>query len=82
MPRVRLAAEGRVVVVSEATRSRTQNIEDARQRLAALVARALVAPKKRKPTRPSRASRQRRLEAKTRQSERKRARSRVQRDTD
>ena len=56
------------------TRSQRQNRELAVARLEDLVAKALVVPKKRKKTRPSAASRERRLQHKKRQSEKKRFR--------
>ena len=52
----RLDADGALVIVSQATRSQEQNLEDARQRLAELVSRALIAPKKRRRTKPTRSS--------------------------
>jgi ribosome-associated protein len=70
----RLDAEGRVVVTSERTRAREQNLTDARTKLAMLILRALTPPKPRRPTRPSRASKQRRLDAKRHTSTRKRTR--------
>jgi ribosome-associated protein len=70
----RLDAEGRLLITSQVSRSQTHNLDDARQKLSALVRQALVREKKRKPTRPTRASTRRRLESKRRQSERKRAR--------
>jgi ribosome-associated protein len=73
-------AEGRVVIVSEATRSQPRNLEDAREKLAALVRRALVTPKTRKPTKPTKGSRRRRVEDKRRQSEKKRDRGRFRGD--
>ncbi len=71
---------GRVVIVSQVTRSQPQNLEDARQRLAALVRQALVPPKKRKKTRPSKASKRRRVESKRRTSDKKRERRKVHDD--
>jgi len=70
----RLDAEGRIAIVSQATRNRLRNLQDARERLAALLRDALVRPKKRKPTRPSRAAKRRRLEAKRKQGEKKQRR--------
>jgi ribosome-associated protein len=57
---------GEVIVTSQATRTQARNLEDARTKLAALVARALHRPKRRKPTRPTAGSRERRLSAKQR----------------
>lgn len=67
----RLDAEGRLRVVASDTRSQLQNRQRAEERLAALVARALVVPRTRKKTKPSRASKERRLEAKKRDSQKK-----------
>jgi ribosome-associated protein len=67
----RLDAAGRVVVTSQVTRNRVRNLEDARARLAELIRSALVEPKKRRPTKPSRAAKRRRLDAKRQQSEKK-----------
>jgi len=76
----RLDAEGQVVVVSQLTRSRERNLEDARQKLAELVRRALIAPTPRKKTRPGAAARRQRLEGKRHQSEKKRSRARPSSD--
>jgi len=73
----RLDAEGRLVVTSQATRSQVDNLEDARNKLAALIRRALVPPKRRRPTRPTAGSKERRLDAKRQQSEKKGTRGRV-----
>ncbi len=70
----RLDAEGRILITSQVTRNRAQNLEDAREKLALLVRAALRPPKRRRPTRPTRASKQRRLEDKRRQSDKKRTR--------
>lgn len=74
LARNRIDAEGRIVVESQASRSQAQNREDARHKLAELVRRALVRPKRRKATKPSRAVKRRRLEEKRKRSEKKRAR--------
>jgi ribosome-associated protein len=70
----RVDAEGNIRVVASDTRSQRQNRELAESRLAELVRRALVVPKKRRATKPSRAARQARLDSKRRQSEKKRDR--------
>ena len=70
----RLQADGVVRIVAQRQRSRARNEAEARERLAELLRRALVVPKRRRPTRPSQASRQRRLEGKRRQAARKRLR--------
>jgi ribosome-associated protein len=70
----RLDAEGNLRVVAADSRSQRQNREAAAERLAAAVARALVTPRHRRPTRPTGASKRKRLEAKRRLSEKKRQR--------
>jgi ribosome-associated protein len=70
----RVTADGVLVIDAREHRTQSQNREEARQRLAALVRRALVRPRRRRATRPSRAAKQRRLESKRRRSDTKRAR--------
>ena len=60
----RWTADGALIVTSERHRSQAMNREDAREKLAALIAAAAVRPKRRVPTRPTLASKRRRLEAK------------------
>ena len=71
----RLDREGVLLVVCQDTRDQSRNLEIAREKLADLVRRALVAPKRRRPTRPSRGAKLRRLDEKKRSGEKKRARS-------
>jgi len=71
----RLTAEGVLVISAQRFRTQDRNREDARERLAALVAAATVAPKKRVATKPSRASKERRLGAKRERASVKRQRS-------
>ncbi len=70
----RLDPDGAIQIVAEDTRDQQQNLELARERLAALVRAALVVPKRRKPTKPTRGSRERRLAEKKRTSDKKRDR--------
>lgn len=70
----RINAAGELVLASSATRSQHRNREDAVERFADLVREALHMPRKRRKTKPSRASREARLHAKKRQSEKKRLR--------
>jgi ribosome-associated protein len=74
--RVRVLARAgeRVTAVAQDERSQTRNRELALKRLAERLARALAVPRKRRPTRPTAASRERRLTAKRHQTERKRER--------
>jgi ribosome-associated protein len=69
-----LDAEGRILLKSERTRDQPRNLEDAREKLRAMVEKALVVPTPRKPTKPSRRAKARRVEGKRREAEKKRAR--------
>lgn len=70
----RLDGDGNVRVVASDRRSQLQNRESAEARLAELVRAALVVPKKRKATKPSRAAKQARLDSKKRRSDKKKQR--------
>jgi ribosome-associated protein len=70
----RIDGEGWLRVVSSARRSQQQNREAAEARLAELVRGALVVQKRRRPTRPTRASKEKRIEEKRKRSETKRMR--------
>lgn len=70
----RLDGERNLRVVASDRRSQRQNRESAEERLAELVRRALIVPKKRRPTKPTRAAKQARLESKRRLSDKKRER--------
>ena len=72
--RSRLDSAGSIRVVASDTRSQRQNRELAEQRLAEVVRRALLVPRKRKATKPTRASVERRLEGKKRSGAQKRER--------
>ena len=71
----RLTTEGSVRVVASDMRSQLRNRDLAEERLAELVRRALLVPRKRKPTRPTRAAKEARLETKKRHSSKKRDRT-------
>jgi ribosome-associated protein len=73
----RLSEEGVVVIKAQRHRSQELNRRDALERLNALVAKAAEVPLVRKPTRPTRASKRRRLEAKGQRSEVKAGRAKV-----
>jgi ribosome-associated protein len=70
----RLDRRGRLRVVSDASRSQRRNLETAVERLRETVRRALHVPKPRKPTRPSKAAVERRLETKKRRATKKKER--------
>ena len=70
----RLTSEGSIRVVASDMRSQTRNREIAEERLADLVARSLIIPRKRKATKPTKASKEARLNSKRRHSNKKRER--------
>jgi len=73
----RLTDAGEILITSRSHRSQEQNRREAEDRLRDLLLRALVAPKKRVATKPSRASKERRLDTKNRSQRTKRLRGRV-----
>jgi ribosome-associated protein len=73
----RMTDAGDLLIVARETRSQEQNRRGAEERLLDLVRRALVVPKKRVATKPTRASRERRLDTKSRTQKNKRLRGRV-----
>jgi ribosome-associated protein len=73
----RVTDDGAVLIIARNHRTQEQNRREAHERLADLVRRALVEPKTRKPTRPTRASKERRLDSKNRTRRTKSLRGRV-----
>jgi ribosome-associated protein len=76
----RVTNDGALIIVARNQRTQEGNRREALERLTDLVRRALVAPKARKATRPTRAARERRLTSKTQQRTTKQLRSRVRWD--
>ena len=70
----RLTQDGVLVIIAQRHRTQERNREDARARLIELIRQAAVAPKRRRPTRPTAASQERRIERKKRRSGVKRLR--------
>jgi len=62
----RLTGEGVLIIVAQRHRTQERNREDARERLVDLIRRAAVAPTPRRPTKPTLASKRRRLDSKAR----------------
>jgi ribosome-associated protein len=77
----RLTDDGAILIIARNHRTQEQNRREAAQRLVDLIKSALVPPKPRKATKPTRASRERRLESKTRQQRTKGLRSKVKWDS-
>ena len=73
----RVTDDGELLIVARESRSQEQNRRLAEERLAELIRRALVPPKKRVATKPTRASRERRLEVKSKSQKTKRLRGKV-----
>jgi ribosome-associated protein len=67
-------SDGEITIVGSQYRSQHRNREDARVRLEELITQALVPPKARHATKPSRAARQRRMDQKKRRGDLKRGR--------
>lgn len=75
----RLTDEDVIVISAQRFRTQEQNKRDALERLETLISEARIEPKIRKATRPSRASKERRLEGKQQRSQVKRGRGKVTR---
>jgi ribosome-associated protein len=76
LARHRMDAEGRLAVTSQATRNQARNLDDAREKVRALITAALVRPQPRTRTRPTSAAREQRLGAKRARGAVKRMRAR------
>jgi ribosome-associated protein len=74
--------KGRLVVTSQRTRDQRRNLEDAREKIREVVARALQAPRERRPTHVTARAVEKRLARKRRASSRKRGRAAVRGDED
>jgi len=73
-------SDGCIFITSQEHRDQPRNLESAREKLKALVLKALVRPKKRIATKPTRASKARRVDEKKRRAQTKVQRGRVGRD--
>ena len=67
----RLTKEGVLAVACERTRHRERNLREALERMGEILREAILPPKPRRRTRPTRSSRERRLESKRREGEKK-----------
>jgi len=70
----RLDSEGRILITCQESRDQRSNLEAALRKLRQLILKALVPPKRRRPTKPTRASKERRLDSKRVHSDKKRRR--------
>jgi ribosome-associated protein len=73
----RITSDGIIVIKAQRYRTQEKNREDALLRLAELVRKAAVTQKKRKPTKPTQASKQRRMNSKSKRGETKKLRGKV-----
>ena len=76
----RLTRDGVLVLRSEGSRSQLLNRQEVRERLVDLIREATIVPKKRRPTKPTRASQTRRVDAKKGRSQVKAGRGKVRFD--
>lgn len=76
----RMTGEGVLILRSEGSRSQFENRRDVRERLIALIAEATIVPKKRRPTKPSKAAKAKRVDSKKARSSVKSGRGRVSLD--
>jgi ribosome-associated protein len=73
----RMTSSGELIITARNYRTQEANREEARARLAEMIAKAHMVPRKRKPTRPSRAAKAKRVDQKKQRSELKRGRGKV-----
>ena len=73
----RISSDGVIIIKAQRYRSQEKNREDALARLQALIESAAITPRKRTATRPTRASKTRRLESKTQRGQLKALRGKV-----
>jgi len=76
----RLTSSDELLITARRFRTQDANREDARRRLAQMIAEAHIVQPRRRPTRPSRAAKAKRVDAKKQRSAVKRARGRVELD--
>ncbi len=73
----RISADGVIVIKAQRYRSQERNRDDALARLQSIVAAAAAVPRPRKPTRPTKGSQRRRVDAKVKRGQIKAARRRI-----
>lgn len=76
----RMTDEGHIVISAQRFRTQEANKHDAHERLAEMVGEALIEPKPRRATKPTRASKERRLAGKQQRSSVKQSRGRIRGD--
>ena len=73
----RIAQTGEIIITSQRSRVRLRNVDDVRAKLADLIGQALKVEKPRRPTAPSRRQKAKRLDAKTKDGQKKASRSAI-----
>jgi len=73
----KITGEGMLLVKSQADRSQLANKQDVIRKMNELVTKALIVPKKRKPSKPSKAAKEKRIEGKKKNGELKQFRKKV-----
>jgi ribosome-associated protein len=76
----RITKEGVVIIKAQAHRSQEQNREEALQRLQDLIKSAVMVPKPRKPSKPTRSSQRKRLDSKSKRGQIKAMRGKITTD--
>jgi len=76
----RMSQDGVILITANSHRTQEANRKDAQERLIKLIGEAAIAPKHRRVTKPTKASKQRRLDAKNKRSDPKKNRGRVRLD--
>ena len=74
----RMTSSGELIITARNYRTQEANREDARARLAQMIAEAHIVQRKRRPTKPSKAAKARRVDTKKQRSEVKRGRGKVE----
>ncbi|MEJ1295899.1 MAG: alternative ribosome rescue aminoacyl-tRNA hydrolase ArfB [Candidatus Sedimenticola sp. (ex Thyasira tokunagai)] len=73
----RISSDGVIIIKAQRFRSQEKNREEALTRLAELIRKAVVVEKKRRPTKPTRAAKRRRMDSKTKRGKTKALRGKV-----
>jgi ribosome-associated protein len=76
----RITTEGVLILTSQQHRDQERNRQDCLEKLRAMIRQAAIAPKKRRPTRPTRGSKERRIQAKKRRATLKTSRRKLPSD--
>jgi ribosome-associated protein len=76
----RLTVDGDMIITSQRYRDQGRNVADCTEKLRAMLAEITVAPKRRRPTRPTKAAVERRIESKKKGTQKKRLRRPVERE--